>query len=341
MIWELAVNSFLTTSKTSSAKEYKGKLRIFHEYVVERYDITDKNYGKIMSDLNSDDILDCVAHYITGNRRKRIEFGSPVKVYFTAVLEFLKYLNNDELYHVSNSCISNLHKQKELRARFESLLKEYDLKEPEADVHISPDECEALVKKCNFYIETPDDDLVAGDAYNRRYSKFLSAIVLKFILAFGISSDTLNNLRLYNYNAELNTVIINSYTVHLPDDLATQMKKYIRIRAAIIADKDTDRLFVKRQSKTSNRTAASSKLSSSNICEVLEEITGKKSVRSVAKYAIIEMIKVDIPQHLITGFTGFSYEIYRYCQEAVNEKPSIADSRLIDSKLRLIWLSEQ
>jgi len=340
LIWDSAINSFLNISKPSSATEYEAKLRIFHEYLINKLDITDKNYNKIMSDLNTDDILDSVVIYVTGSRRKKIEYCSPVRVFLAAVLEYLRFLTNDKEYHVNNSCIGNVHEQKDLRARFEALLKEYGLKEPEADVHITQEECEALTKKCNIYIDTPDDDLIAGDVYNKRYSKFLSAIVLKFVLTFGTSSETLNNIKLKDYNSEHNTIRINKYTVHLSDDLASQMKKYVRIRETVLADKKTDKLFIKRQSKTSNRTSASPKLSSSNICEVLEEVTGKKSVRSVAKYAIIEMIKVDIPQHLITGLTGFSYEIYKYCLDAVNEEPSIEDSRILDSKLRLIWLSD-
>jgi hypothetical protein len=341
LVWEYAISSFLNISKPSSATEYEAKLRIFHEYLIDNFDITDKNYNKIMSDLNADEILDSVVSYITGNRRKKIEYSSPVRVYRTAVLEYLRFLANNKEYHINNSCISDVLEQKDLRKRFEALLKEYELKDSEADVHITKDECEALIRKCNFYIETPDDDLSAGDVYNKRYSKFLSAIVLKFVLTFGISSETLNNLTLSDYDTELNKVKINKFTVHMPDDLSSQMKKYLRIRTIVIADKVTDRLFVRRQSNTSNRTSTSSKLSSSNICDVLEEVTGKKSVRSVAKYAIIEMIKVDIPQHLITGLTGFSYEVYKYCLGAVNDEPSNADSKLLDSKLRLLWYSEQ
>jgi len=336
MIWDSAINSFITGSKPGSASEYKTKLRIFHEYLIERYSIKDNNYDKIVGCLSPEEILESVDSYIVRDGRKKIESCSPVRVYLTAVLEYLKFIYSNNNYQIKNDFINDQQKQKDLRAAFDLLLKNRKLKESEADVHITQEECEALISKCNLYIDVQDDELIRGDAYNKKYSKFLSAIILKFVLAFGTSSETLNNLKLYDYNFALNSVKINGYSVRLPDSLALQMQKYVCIRNEVVAEIDKDRLFVKRQGSSAKRSAQHNKLNSSVICDVLNEVTGKKSVRSVAKHAIIEMIKAGIPQYLITNFTGYSYEIYNYCLDIANDEPSIGDNSLLDSRLRLL-----
>jgi hypothetical protein len=341
MIWDSAINSFLASSKLGSATEYARKLRVFNEFIMETIGYSDKNYYRIISSLSTDDILESVVHYINRKGRKKIESCSPVRVYLSAVLEYLKFLNNDENYDVKNLGIDSQQEQSNLRQAFDVKLKELKLKESESDVHITQDECDMLIKKCNSYIGTSDEELLGGDVYNKNYSKFLSSIILKFVLAFGLSSDTLNKLTLADYNSDLNSVMISGYTVYLPDNLAIQMKKYVRIRESIVSDKDKEKLFVRRQSNSKKRNISSDVLSSSIICAVLDEVTGKKSVRSVAKYSIIGMIKIGLPQYLITNLTGHSNEIYNYCLDIANDEPTMDDNRLLDSRLRLLGIYEK
>lgn len=115
MIWDSTIATFLSTSKPSSAKEYGAKLNTFHKYLIDRFDITDKNYVKIMGDLNSDDILGGVDYYINSFSRKKIEYRSPVRGYLTAVLEYIKFLTNEKDFDVENSWVNNSYKVKDLR----------------------------------------------------------------------------------------------------------------------------------------------------------------------------------------------------------------------------------
>lgn len=96
----------------------------------------------------------------------------------------------------------------------------------------------------------------------------------------------------------------NGYNVHLPDELAQQMRKYIEIRGQIIQpDESEDVLFINR--KRENR-----RLGNITLFYILPEIIGTKKAATVAKYRILQMIERNILSDIIKQFTGYSDEVY-------------------------------
>lgn len=70
---------------------------------------------------------------------------------------------------------------------------------------------------------------------------------------------------------------------------------------------------------------------------ILKDVMGNVKATSIAKYGIIEMIKLGIPSHVIKEFTGYSQDVYQYCQEKNEQEGllrSIEKSKLLDSALR-------
>ena len=334
------IDGFLAGSKQGRSSEYKFKLIVFHEFLEGAFDTTDSNYLKIIGGLDLQDILCSIDYYVSRKGVRKISYCSPVRVYFSAIREFMKYLNHNS--PVKNELFDSRQKENELRTVFESKLKQLNLKDSEADVHITQEECKELIEKCDMYITfITDDELTKNDAYNSSYKKFLSSILLKLIVFSGASLETLNKLTLSDYDDDLNRLRINGYNIHLPDNLAKQIKTYLKIRESVCADGDTERLFIKRRANSDKRSAKSSQLYSTDICEVLKEVTGRNSVRSASKYAIIEMIKLGIPQHLIMDFTGYKDEVYGYCLDIANEEVYVSGSRLLDSKLRSFEIFEK
>lgn len=62
------------------------------------------------------------------------------------------------------------------------------------------------------------------------YSSYISSLIVKLVLAYGLKNEAIRKLKIKDYNDQLNDLIINNYRVHLPDRLAMQMKKYKEIR---------------------------------------------------------------------------------------------------------------
>ena len=86
------------------------------------------------------------------------------------------------------------------------------------------------------------------------------------------------------------------------------------------------------------------KLDNTKMFFLLKEVFGFNSATAVAKYAIIQLIERGTPENLIKEFTGYKDDIYKHCQEIVNEKNTIVSKeskcKLIDSKLRMTELSD-
>ena len=86
------------------------------------------------------------------------------------------------------------------------------------------------------------------------------------------------------------------------------------------------------------------KLDNTKMFFLLKEVFGFNSATAVAKYAIIQLIERGTPENLIKEFTGYKDDIYKHCQEIVNEKNTTVSKeskcKLIDSKLRMTELSD-
>jgi hypothetical protein len=72
--------------------------------------------------------------------------------------------------------------------------------------------------------------------------------------------------------------------------------------------------------------------------EVLLPIINSKEAESVAKAAIMQLIKGEVPLGLIKNLTGFSYETCLHCVELLEEEHEEVDknefTRKINSRLR-------
>ena len=71
---------------------------------------------------------------------------------------------------------------------------------------------------------------------------------------------------------------------------------------------------------------------------ILKGVTGNAKAMSVAKYAIMQMLKNGVSYSLVMDFTGYSKDVCGHCQELVDEDNGIFQlsekNRKLDSSLR-------
>lgn len=137
------------------------------------------------------------------------------------------------------------------------------------------------------------------------------------------------NIKFENVNKIHNTICINSYIIHLPNKLSEQLDYYINIREKVQNDKikSTDTLFIGADGNIlSSKTAL--------ISSTLREFMGRGDLTGIIKFAVIQMISKGVNQSILQDFTKVGGNIYKYCQEKVNEDKSLSSSRYLDSKLR-------
>lgn len=197
---------------------------------------------------------------------------------------------------------------------------------------LKDEEAKKLLNICNDRIDNANIEMIMNGANNGNFSAYISSIISKLVLLYGTKNGSVSELAISDYDYELNKLNINGFWVHLPDKFAMQMRKYIKFREEILVNEQEEkRLFVDiRKEKR--------KLDNNKMFFILKEVTGNVKATSIAKYGIIQMIKLGVPSHIIKEFTGYSDDVYEFCQEKVDEEDGILmsseKSKLLDSSLR-------
>ena len=141
----------------------------------------------------------------------------------------------------------------------------------------------------------------------------------------------INNIKINDYNPDLNKLKINGLWVHLPDKLALQMLRYINIREKLLNGTKNDRLFVDILKNRRN-------LDYNKMFKVLNIFIGNNKGGAIAKYGIVQMIQSGVPSGLIKKFTGYKDVVFNHCVEIVDEQSGIVlmneKSKLFDTTFR-------
>lgn len=304
---------------------YGRKIYVFQEYL-ERQGVDDITYAPFLYKVQIKDILDAIRYYV---ETYDIKFKSTTDTFLAALSVFFKFIQ--ERHGIRNEYFEENSKVKDLKTSYDELVKELKLNDSLQATPLTDDECEKLVRLCNEKLDNPSIDEIVNGNNNGVYSFYISSLITKFVLLFGTKNKVINELCVDAYDHELNKITIRGYNVHLPDGLARQMRKYLKVREEIVPVNAADnRLFVD--------ITPGQKLDNAKMFFVLKGITGNAKAMSVAKYAIIQMLKNGLPVNLVMDFTGYSKSVYGHCQELIDEENGIFQlsekNRKLDSLLR-------
>ena len=221
-------------------------------------------------------------------------------------------------------------KNLELKAAYDKKISELKLNTKEQVEPLTDNEAGQLLDICDEKIDNATLEKLESGANNGEFSAYISSLISKIVLLFGTKNGCLNELKISDYDCKLNKLKINGFWVHLPDRFAIQMRSYMKFREQILGSEEEERLFVDiRKNKR--------KLDNTKMFYILKGITGNVQAKCIAKYAIIQMIKLGVPSHTIKEFTGYSNDVYQFCLES-NEQDSILmtfeKSKILDSALR-------
>ncbi len=305
---------------------YGRKVHVFKEYMEQRGYDNIIGYRAFLHDAGIEEVLESVRYYIT---TYEIKYKTTSDSYIAALKVFFDFLKGHSGIH--NEFFSVNSKEKSLRDAYEILCKELNLNKKAEAMPISEMQCSCLLATCDKNLDQPTVQEVLNGKNNGVFSLYISSLISKFVLLYGTKNKVLSELSIDDYDAELNKITINGYGVHLPDGLSRQMKKYILVRKEIISDNALDnRLFIDLQS---NKNWMNAKM-----FLVLEQVIGNKKATSIAKYALMQLLKNNVPFNLVMEFTGYSQDVCGHCQELLDEERGIfhvdEKNRKLDSALR-------
>ncbi|PIH60057.1 hypothetical protein CS562_09055 [Paenibacillus sp. LK1] len=315
----------------SSSITYRRKLNVFFEYLINECNLTDNNGEDILRGMDEKKFTASVIYYV---EQYNIQFSSTVDNYLSVIYSYFRYIRDS--FRIVNNIIDSEEKLKKLKGYITSKTKEYSLITRKQKSPINKDVYKEWIDYCDECINNPKNDLIKLIGYNKAFTDFVSAIITKLVLLTGLKIKCIKAITLKDYDFQLNMIKLNNFWIHLPNNYAKQIRKYLEIRNSVV-NQDTESLFINIQGK--------SLISNASMFEVLEPVIGSKEAESVAKYVIMQQIKVGIPLGSIKKLTGFSYETILHCAELVEEECDINDqheiNRQLDSKLRAMALFDK
>ncbi|PAK51094.1 hypothetical protein CHH75_15295 [Paenibacillus sp. 7541] len=330
-------NSFLETETEgkyfeSSTVTYRRKLEVFCEYLIVIGNLSDNNWEDILRGMNEKKFADSAIYYI---ENYNIQFYSTLDNYFSVIYSYFRYIR--DFLGISNNTIDSEEKLKSLKKLIHAKTKDYNLITKKQKSPISDDVYNELLEYCNECINNPKSDLLKTTGYNKAFTDYVSAIITKLVMYAGLKIKSIKALVRSDINEIVNTLNINNYRIHLPDELSSQIRNYLVIRDSIAGNDPKGALFITNQGKelTSN----------ASMFEVLSAILQSREAESVAKFVIMQQIKTGIPLGQIKKLTGFSYITCLHCAELVEQENERTDknsiNRLLDSRLRSLPLYDK
>ena len=251
-------------------------------------------------------------------------------IYYSVIGNFYNFLFDK--YGKTNDYFQTVEKKAEFKEAYERKIQELNLLESDQQEPIQAEVAKNILRECDIIIDNIDNEKLL-EKKKGVYSNYISALIVKLVLFYGLKNDAIRKLKIKDYNDQLNDLVINHYRVHLPDGLAMQMKKYKKMRKEYLQKYglESERLFF-------DDFNVNKELDNTKMFILLKKITGNMQAGAVAKYAIIQLLGEGVPAYIISNFTDYKGEVLDYCQERIDEDRGLFSlnekSRILDSALR-------
>lgn len=308
-------------------RTYRSKIGVFYDYILLKLRETKVNYLYFLNTADKEVLLQSVEYYVkAGNVKCR----ATVDIFYSVIGNFYSFLF--EKYGKTNDYFQTVEKKTEFKEAYERKIEELKLLESDQQEPIPEETARSILRECDKIIDGIDNEKLL-EKKKGVYSNYISALIIKLVLFYGLKNDAIRKLKIKDYNNQLNDLVINNYRVRLPDGLAMQMKKYREIRKGYLKKYglESERLFF-------DDLNIDKELDNTKMFILLKKITGNMQAGAVAKYAIIQLLREGVPAYVISNFTDYKGDVLDYCQERIDEERGLFSlnekSRILDSALR-------
>lgn len=236
--------------------EYNTKIKVFIQYLYEKYGAYKGNKefdNEYFLLLNEEDLIESLRYYIDKNN---VTAKGTASNYVGYLCKFFDMLSKE--YDIKNEIMENTY----LRDRFVLKTKEVysGLRESENKDIASDQDYEKLIEGINKFIAelNIDDAYLEIDEYMSKrsmgkkmnvkiYNRFVSSVVIKLILKFGLNSSTTISLDINSINIEEKVICINDFRLHLGEELTLLFSEYLKLRSHILENVllKESKLFIK------------------------------------------------------------------------------------------------
>lgn len=219
------------------------KKKIFFEYLYQKCGIeseTEKFDNEYFSILNLDDFVESLEYYI---QKSNISAKITAENYISNLTNFYNELYSK--YGIRNEVFSSIKLNDQFKYKYKKIID--NLKDTESKEFATDEEYLKLREGLDDYFGKM---VSISDIYNeidkfyynrenkrynvKYYNRYISAIAMKIIMTFGISSINTVLLNIKSIDIEKNIIKINEFELILDNELKEILKEYLEIRKYIL-----------------------------------------------------------------------------------------------------------
>ncbi|XOI97616.1 hypothetical protein ACMX2M_17005 [Paenibacillus polymyxa] len=327
MKFEKSVSDFLSSNFEDISQKpggYYKDLMIFYEYLKLSKDVTDNNLEEFLQGLDTSTIISSIDYYIKRNNIKKV---STVQRYVSALKEYLAYIMTND-YVTNNGFLLELgvptYKEDSFRNKINIYLAQNSqLNDSVSYDQLSQSEVEELIKKCNQVLNVPFSNVTRSKEMN----KMTSALIIKLILLTGIPYREIIKLPVESYNKTFGSFSSEGISIRLPEGLIIQLNSYIELREQLAK---AGQLFITYEGQPLPA-------GTGQIVYWLKQLSGREDLTNltgVIKFAINQMMHLNVNQIAIEKFTKVGFKIIQSCKEEFFKEQGVSFGSDLDSRLR-------
>lgn len=319
-----------------SLKRYEYLLSVFQDFLIIENQI---NSGTLVSYLNGitpEEIFRSLRYYIDRSRfdgSKTVKSEDTARLYVSVVREFFRYQNMTDVIQSSTLIQSfGLHDDDthsfafKYNEELEQLYKIGKIVERNNDSIPTEKEIADILECCNQNLSLSEINRLKDK--KAAHNRFVKALATKLILLTGAKvTPTIKSIKVADLDLSNGTINLGNYKVHLPFMLRLQFTDYMKICLSKSEEEPLFRLISKSETFEPN-----------DIVTFFAYRVQISSIKSLAKYTILEMIDAGLDKDTILEFTGYGQDVYKSCKEISDLDAIETRSQHIDHAIKCLPL---
>lgn len=320
------IEGYLATKNEENRNVYIPRIYSFATFLQEEKNVTDKNYKEYLSAMKIDVIIESMENFIKSNQIKK---KSVAFFYARTIKKYFCYLNDNGIENENLIKAFAYTNSKSYDKRIRKYIENNEtLKMVEKKDAVDFEEIKLLITSIDEQIEecVKDDDIMTcmENRYNP-YNNLVYLLGLKLMIFTGIDYVGIRKLAADCFDSKKLKITINTYTIHLPDNLGEQLSEYELVKNKRGISGDCFFILCNEQIIPKETYQFS---------YLIKGIIGRGDTSGIRKYVITEMIRKGINQSFIMKLTDVGLTIFEDCQNTVNTERHVDANRYIDSKMR-------
>ena len=186
-------------SRKRIRKKHTGKNIFVYGIYNRKKDATDSNYVSVLKDLSIHEFMESLQYYVKLND---VVFKASADLFYSVVRSFFHFISLE--YRWNNPIFEEKKNETAMKLAYEKMVEELKLKASSRTEPINSEMALSLIHICDEKLDNADfDKLING---NGVFSNYISALISKFVLLYGLSINTIREISINDYDSRFGKI---------------------------------------------------------------------------------------------------------------------------------------